>query len=307
MAGRMRVARQKTVAPPPVNGMCGSSNGTTVASKPTTNLCGTGTSSTVAGTGPWSWSCAGNNGGTTAMCSAQLAPQVPVAVNGVCGSSNGLSLISTPTNLCGTGTASTIAGTGPWSWSCAGSSGGTNASCSAQLASQNSNDPTVGVLPSYDDVYANWKNAGLQSVGGIPNRTTICATVNPLGGGKDDYTNIQNAINNCPAGQVVQLGAGAFTVKLADLPIQISTAITLRGTGNCSSSGSPFCQTSIIVSDGALAYTGGMCGTDTSHQVVCPNGGPSVIEIDRSLRVITTAGLSVAIPAALLAAPAAVP
>ena len=125
-------------------------------------------------------------------------------------------------------------------------------------------DPTSGVLPSYDDAYANWKNAGLQSVGGIPDRTTVCATVNPLGGGKDDFTNIQNAINKCPAGEVVQLGAGAFTVHLADLPIQISTGIVLRGTGSCTGSSSPYCQTSITVSDGALAYTGGMCGTSTS-------------------------------------------
>jgi hypothetical protein len=144
-------------------------------------------------------------------------------------------------------------------------------------SSQGGGDPTVGVLPSYNDVYANWKMAGMQSVGGIPNRTTICATVNPLGGGQSDATNIQNAINGCAAGQVVQLGAGAFTVHLADLPIQISKGITLRGTGNCGGSNSPYCQTSITVSDGALAYTGGMCGTDTSHQVNCPNGGPPII------------------------------
>ncbi len=133
------------------------------------------------------------------------------------------------------------------------------------------------MLPSYDDAYANWKNAGLQSVGGIPNRTTVCATVNPLGGGQDDFTNIQNAINKCPAGEVVQLGAGAFTVHLADLPIHVSTGIVLRGTGNCSGSSSPYCQTSITVSDGALAYTGGKCGTSTSSEVACPNGGPAVI------------------------------
>ena len=113
----------------------------------------------------------------------------------------------------------------------------------------------IGLLPSYDDAYANWSNAGLQSVGGIPNRTTICATVNPLGGGQDDFTNIQNAINNCKAGEVVQLGAGAFSVHLADLPIHISTGIVLRGTGDCSGSSSPYCQTSITVVDGALAYT----------------------------------------------------
>jgi hypothetical protein len=138
-------------------------------------------------------------------------------------------------------------------------------------------DPTVGVLPSYNDAYANWKNAGLLTVGGIPNRTTTCATVNPLGGGQDDFTNIQKAINGCPAGEVVQLGAGAFTVHMADLPIQISTGITLRGTGDCSGSSSPYCQTSISVSDGALAYTGGMCGTSTSAEVACPNGGPAIV------------------------------
>jgi hypothetical protein len=133
------------------------------------------------------------------------------------------------------------------------------------------------VLPSYDDAYANWKNAGLQSVGGIPNRTTVCATVNPLGGGQDDFANIQNAINKCPAGQVVQLGAGAFTVHLADLPIHVSTGIVLRGTGACTGSSSPYCQTSITVSDGALAYTAGKCGTSTSSEVACPNGGPAAI------------------------------
>ena len=139
-------------------------------------------------------------------------------------------------------------------------------------------DPTSGVLPSYNDAYANWKNAGLASIGGIPERTANCATVNPLGGGQDDFTNIQNAINNCPAGEVVQLAAGAFSVHLADLPINISTGITLRGTGACSGTSSPYCQTSISVIDGALAYTGGMCGTSTSDEVACPNGGqPEVL------------------------------
>jgi hypothetical protein len=124
-------------------------------------------------------------------------------------------------------------------------------------ASGSGGDPTIGVLPSYNDVYANWKNAGLALVGGIPNRTTICATVNPLGGGQDDYNDIQTAINNCPPGEVVQLGAGAFSVYLADLPINISTGITLRGTGNCSGTSSPYCQTSITVADGALRLSSG--------------------------------------------------
>lgn len=58
------------------------------------------------------------------------------AVNGACGSANGQTLTAAPTsNLCSVGTASSVSGTGPWTWSCAGSSGGTNASCSASLSS----------------------------------------------------------------------------------------------------------------------------------------------------------------------------
>jgi hypothetical protein len=138
-------------------------------------------------------------------------------------------------------------------------------------------DPTVGVLPSYNDAYANWKNAGLALVGGIPDRTTICAMVNPLGNGQDDYTDIQTAINNCPAGEVVQLAAGAFSIQIADMPIHIGTGISLRGTGNCSGSSSPYCETSITVANGILAYTGGMCGTSTSGETQCPDGGQPMV------------------------------
>jgi hypothetical protein len=274
--------------PTPVNGACGSANGGTVSAKPTANLCIAGTASAVGGSGPWSWSCSGSNGGSAATCSATVASAPPV--NGGCGSSNGASLSSAPTaNLCTAGTASAVSGAGPWSWSCGGSNGGSTATCQASLQSASSGsagltggsgaDPTSGVLPSYDDAYANWKNAGLQSVGGIPTRTTVCATVNPLGGGQDDFANIQNAINKCPAGQVVQLGAGAFTVRMADLPIQISTGIVLRGTGACAGSSSPYCQTSISVTDGLQPYqpNGPQCGTSTSSERSCPNGGPPII------------------------------
>ena len=275
--GTTATCSDKLASTTKVNGACGSSNGATVSAKPTANLCTAGAASAVSGSGPWSWSCAGNGGGTTATCSDKVAS---TPVNGVCGSSNGASLSSAPTaNLCTAGTASSVSGAGPWSWGCGGSNGGSAASCVATKTASTGSDPTSGVLPAYDDAYLNWKNAGLQSVGGIPNRTTVCATVNPLGGGKDDFANIQNAINKCPAGQVVQLGAGAFTVRMADLPIQVSTGIVLRGTGACTGSSSPYCQTSITVSDGVLAYTGGMCGTSATSKVACPNGGPSAILI----------------------------
>jgi hypothetical protein len=59
-------------SPPPVNGACGSANGAALTSIPKTGLCSTGTASAVSGRGPWKWSCAGSNGGTTARCSAAL-------------------------------------------------------------------------------------------------------------------------------------------------------------------------------------------------------------------------------------------
>ncbi len=117
---------------PSLNGVCGSANGGAVSIKPTANLCAAGASSAVGGSGPWTWTCSGSNGGSNVSCSASYAP---AAANGVCGSANGATLSSKPTvNLCAAGTASTVGGTGPWSWTCAGSNGGGNVSCSAALA-----------------------------------------------------------------------------------------------------------------------------------------------------------------------------
>ncbi len=116
-----------------VDGSCGSANGVSASTSPTANLCSTGTASTIAGTGPWAWSCTGSTGGSTAFCSAPLSQQV---VNGTCGSANGVPISTAPTtNLCGTGSALAVTGTGPWGWACAGSNGGTTASCAAPVGS----------------------------------------------------------------------------------------------------------------------------------------------------------------------------
>jgi hypothetical protein len=88
-----------------------------------------------------------------------------------------------------------------------------------------------GLLPADRDASANWRMAGLLSVGGIPNRTTQCgATINPRGGGQDDTANIQAAINACPAAQVVQLAAGTFTIAEGNY-VLLNKAITVRGAG----------------------------------------------------------------------------
>jgi len=68
------------------------------------------------------------------------------------------------------------------------------------------------------------------SVGGIPTRTTVCATVKPLGPARDDTTNIQNAIAACPLGEVVMLGVGTFTIAEGNY-VLLNKGITLRGAG----------------------------------------------------------------------------
>lgn len=63
-----------------IPGLCGSSNGLSMPSAPVTGLCSAGTASAVTGTGPWSWTCAGSGGGSTANCGATLL-EVPSTGN----------------------------------------------------------------------------------------------------------------------------------------------------------------------------------------------------------------------------------
>jgi hypothetical protein len=69
--------------------------------------------------------------------------------------------------------------------------------------------------------------------GGIPARTTVCATVHAStyrDGSADATSGIQAAIDACPAGQVVQLSAGDFRIDGED-PLTIHKGIVLRGAG----------------------------------------------------------------------------
>jgi hypothetical protein len=54
--------------------------------------------------------------------------------NGQCGAANGVAVSVAPTtNLCTSGTASAVRGSGPWTWKCNGSRAGSSASCSAPV------------------------------------------------------------------------------------------------------------------------------------------------------------------------------
>jgi hypothetical protein len=82
-----------------------------------------------------------------------------------------------------------------------------------------------GLLP--EERQAVW-DPGLNSVGGIPRRETICQTLEPSSG--DDTGAIQEALDTCPDGQVVQLEAGEFQITGEGLFLDRSN-ITLRGAG----------------------------------------------------------------------------
>jgi hypothetical protein len=69
-----------------------------------------------------------------------------------------------------------------------------------------------------------WSSAGVP--GGIPNRTTICATLNPGA----TASQISSALAACPAGQVVFLNAGTYNLT-ASIVVTAHNNVTLRGAG----------------------------------------------------------------------------
>jgi hypothetical protein len=73
------------------------------------------------------------------------------------------------------------------------------------------------------DRAVDWSQTGV--LWSIPNRTTVCASLNP---GATE-AQITSAITSCPAGQVVFLNAGTYTV--ASLNFGYKSNVTLRGAG----------------------------------------------------------------------------
>ncbi len=69
-----------------------------------------------------------------------------------------------------------------------------------------------------------WSSAGVP--GGIPNRTTICSTLNPGA----TAAQINAAIEACPSGQVVFLTAGTYTLN-DNILFDYKNGVTLRGAG----------------------------------------------------------------------------
>ena len=103
---------------------------------------------------------------------------------------------------------------------------------------------------------------------GLPHRTTICATLSP---GAD----IQAAINQCPEGQVVQLGAGTFSISST---VTLTKGVVLRGAG---SNGAPTGTSIIKIGGGTVLAIG------TDRDSTC-YGGTSYLLLQDAPKESTT-------------------
>jgi outer membrane protein OmpA-like peptidoglycan-associated protein len=105
---------------------CGAANGVAALEKPAGELCENGKPSVVSQKHTdWVWSCAQGK-------KAKISCTAPVILDAVCGAASGTAVSSKPlSSLCQVGSATVVAGDGPWQWSCLGENGGLNVSCSA--------------------------------------------------------------------------------------------------------------------------------------------------------------------------------
>jgi|GEM_PF-4787885 outer membrane protein OmpA-like peptidoglycan-associated protein len=124
-----------------IDGVCGDASKNDFDDAPTANLCERGIPGSVNGDGPWTWACSGVNGGTAVAC---LAHKHVPALNGVCGPANGAIAASAPSSgLCKAGAASTVKGSGPWTWTCRGDGKGANESCVAPVSASSESETVV--------------------------------------------------------------------------------------------------------------------------------------------------------------------
>ncbi len=104
-----------------------------------------------------------------------------------------------------------------------------------------------GILSSSRAI--DWSGAGV--LGGIPERTTICATLSPGA----TASQINSAIANCPANQVVFLNAGTYNLGSSGISFLNKSNVTLRGAGAD--------QTKLVFSGSVHQWTDCTGGTGT--------------------------------------------
>jgi hypothetical protein len=201
----------------PVSGSCGVSSGS----------CNNGNLSwidSVGSDGFYNWNCVGSCGGSTASCSsASCTPSN--GVDGICGSSDGQVFASTPsTNLCSSGTASSVILSGStYSWTCLGAIGtcggsdGTDDSCSATANSA----PTFS---SFDIRNINNTSATAES-----GRNHICQSIF-TGTGSPDTARFVVVYSDAQTGSDIdyiqlRIGSETFTDNTLSVSGNLATAV----------------------------------------------------------------------------------
>ncbi len=122
-------ARVICESPLRLDAVCGMANGSIQRTAPDSRLCAAGEATAVSGSGPWTWSCIGSEGGASVSCSALAQSQTKV--DGTCGAAANNVMASAPeVNLCDSGNPSPVYGDGPWTWTCSGLNGGIASTCS---------------------------------------------------------------------------------------------------------------------------------------------------------------------------------
>ena len=177
----------------------------------------------------------------TADCTvvATFAP-TSIPVDGICGSDNGKTLSAPPVNLCSAGTPSIVSGSGPWTWICQGSSGGNNASCSAQKSVKTASFTSLNLTPNPANVgqgvLADVGVVEAQAVAHAGSTSAIAATapagsVTVTGGGSSCTAALVNGEGEC---MLVFHNAGNFVVTATyggdamHVASNISHAITIN-------------------------------------------------------------------------------
>ncbi len=141
----------------------------------------------------------------------------PAPVNGTCGSASGQSfstLNSGSANLCAAGTVASFAGTGPWTWGCNGSNGGTNTANNACSTSrtQTPSGNIYYVRPDGHDTASGANNTGNTTTGA--------------------WLTLQKAANTMVAGDTVMVADGTYAGFYIETSGTSTLPITYKAIGS---------------------------------------------------------------------------
>jgi hypothetical protein len=251
-----------------------------------------------------------NVGSPNLMASAQntrVPPGVAVAacpgrINGTCGSSNGQTLSSAPsTNLCNTGTASAVSGSGPWEWSCVGTGvGHTDASCEAKAAAATC-DFTIAPMSS------NFGSSGGVGSIGVFASAQICpwtavsnnSWLHIISGSSGTGNGVSVYSVDSYSGSTVRTGtitiAGKIFTVTQDPPTACNFSInptnkhfpSAGGSGNINAFSDPSCSWTAVSNDSWVHITYGKAGMGDGLTMYSVDANPST---SQRVGTITIAG-----------------